>query len=398
MSQFSNKYAIVGSGTVIGPVEGVTSRALTAEAARLAIEDAGVDPKQVKGALEPIREGGGGIRESYTDAFPRVLGLGVNTYLRIGQRGASLAAPSLLAAAQMLDLGLTDYVVVASGVEDRTRSRRTKKSNKLGMVHIDKGGYWGKPFGDMRAVSHHSFFMTRHKHEYGTTDEQMAMVPMSARKWAALNPLAQLKDRPLSMEDYLAEDYFVWPYRRTDLCVLTDGAVAFVMTTAERAKDLARPPVYLKGLGFGEHAEDAWWEGRQHHALPLHTGRDHAFRQAGVELSDIDFAQVPDCFTAEVILHVEDYGWCKKGEGAAYIAEGRIAPGGDTPINTFGGWLAGYHLGDMGGFSEAVTQLRGEGGARQVKDAKVGIVAGGGGEYLSPGMCSLHSTIVLGSE
>ena len=266
------------------------------------------------------------------------------------------------------------------------------------MVHIDKGGYWGRPFGDMRAVSHHSFFMSRHKNDYGTTDEQMGMVPVTARKWAALNPQAQLRDRPLSLEDYLAEDYFVWPYRKYDLCVLSDGAAAFVLTTAERARDLRSKPVFLRGLGFGEHAEDTWWENRQHYQLPLKTGMEHAFAQADVQLADIDFAQVPDCFTAEVILHVEDYGWCKKGEGGAFVADGHIAPGGTIPVNTFGGWLAGYHLGDMGGFIEACVQLRGEAGQRQVADARFGIVAGGGGEYLSPGMCSLHSTVVLGAE
>jgi acetyl-CoA acetyltransferase len=125
---------------------------------------------------------------------------------------------------------------------------------------------------------------------------------------------------------------------------------------------------------------------------------EKAFEQADVKLSDISFAQVPDCFTCEVILHVEDYGWCKKGEGGAFVAAGNIGPGGEIPVNTNGGWMAGYHLGDMGGFIEGVVQLRGDAGARQVKNAKFGIVAGGGGEYLSPGMCSIHSTIVLGAQ
>jgi acetyl-CoA acetyltransferase len=400
MAKLGSEYAIAGIGLIIGPVEGgpYTSRAMTAEAARLAIEDAGIKRSDVKCALEPIREGGGGVRESYSDAYPRVLGMNVHTYLRIGQRGASLAAPSIVAAMKMLDLGLSDYVVVASAVEDRSRAQKTRKANKIGMVHIDKGGYWGRPFGDMRAVSHHSFFMSRHKHEYGTTEEQMAMVPITARKWAAMTPEAQLKERPLTLEQYMAEPYFVYPYRKFDLCVLSDGAAAFIVTKAERARDLKSKPVFIRGVGFGEHVEEAWWTNHQHYALPLKTGMEKAFEQADVKLSDISFAQVPDCFTCEVILHVEDYGWCKKGEGGAFVAAGNIGPGGEIPVNTNGGWMAGYHLGDMGGFIEGVVQLRGDAGARQVKNAKFGIVAGGGGEYLSPGMCSIHSTIVLGAQ
>ena len=141
--------------------------------------------------------------------------------------------------------------------------------------------------------------------------------------------------------------------------------------------------------------ERLWWEKANYTHLAVETAKKQAFSQAGIKLKDIDLAQFYDCFTGEVLFQLEDYGWCKKGEGGAFVEEGHIGPGGDIPVNTGGGLLSAYHYGDLTGLSESVLQLRGEAGVRQVKDAEICLMTGHGGEILSPGMCSIHTNLIL---
>jgi acetyl-CoA acetyltransferase len=188
----------------------------------------------------------------------------------------------------------------------------------------------------------------------------------------------------------------VEPYRLLDICLQSDGGIAFIVTTTERAKDLRKPPVKILGVGFGE--QMAHLLDRQEHLtqLAVQPARDQAFAQADVKLSDIDVFQLYDCFTGEVMFQIEDYGWCGKGEGGAFVEEGHLGPQGDLPINTGGGLLAAYHLGNLTGFAEGVRQVRGECGDHQVANVETALVSGHGGEILSGQMCSIHSTLVLG--
>jgi acetyl-CoA acetyltransferase len=202
--------------------------------------------------------------------------------------------------------------------------------------------------------------------------------------------------RPITVEDHQASPLYVEPYHLLDICLVSDGAVAFILTTAERARDLARPPVYVLGLGMGEVADTLWWDNKNYTHMAVRTAKERAFAHAGIDVSDIDVAQLYDCFTGEVLLQLEDYGWCAKGEGGGFVEAGNIGPGGSIPVNTSGGLLSAYHYGDLTGLSEAVLQLRGEAGDRQVEDAEVALVTGHGGELLSPGMCSIHTTLLLG--
>jgi acetyl-CoA acetyltransferase len=132
--------------------------------------------------------------------------------------------------------------------------------------------------------------------------------------------------------------------------------------------------------------------------MAVAPAKAQAFRQADITLDDIDGAQLYDCFTGEVLFQMEDYGWCKKGEGGAFVASGAIGPGGSIPVNTSGGLLSCYHLGDLTGLAESVRQLRGECGTRQIKDCNVILATGHGGELVSPGMCSIHTCTLLGSQ
>jgi acetyl-CoA acetyltransferase len=311
-------------------------------------------------------------------------------------RGAVASMLAIVAASKYLELGFADYIVLAYSAKDWSRMRQGKEKGLVGWNMVEKMGYWGKPFGDLSAPGHHTFFAQRHMHEYGTTSAQLGAIAVAHRQWAQLNPQAQMHGRPMTLEDYLASPHLIWPYRLLDMCVVSDGAAAIVVTTAERARDLAKPPIAVLGAGFGGAMQRLWWEKGNYTRLAVDTAKTAAFREADITIDDADVAGLYDCFTAEVLFQLEDYGWCGKGEGGPFVAEGHIAPGGRLPINTSGGLLSAYHLCEWTHLVEVVTQLRGEAGARQVEGVAVGLVSGHGGEILSPGMCSSHGTLVLG--
>jgi acetyl-CoA acetyltransferase len=288
-------------------------------------------------------------------------------------------------------------VVIGYGASDWSDSR-DRREGRGTQRHQERAGLWGRPHGDLAAASHHSFFASRHMHEFGTTSEHLGMVAVSHRQWAGLNPAAQMYGRPITIEDYFNAPVVVEPYRLLDCCLVSDGGAAVVLTTAERARDLPKPPVYVLGVGFGEAMEQLWWDKQNYTRLAVATAKEAAFGQAGLALNDVDVAELYDCFTTEVILQMEDYGWCGKGEGGPFIAAGGIAPGGKVAVNTGGGLLSCYYMADWTPFMEAIAQLRGECGQHQVAGAKVGLVSGHGGEILRPGMCSIHATMLLGSE
>ena len=257
-------------------------------------------------------------------------------------------------------------------------------------------GRWGHFYGSTTAVVFHGLLASQHMAKYGTTPEQMGHIAVSQREWACLNPEATMHGAPITLDDYLNSPMVVEPYRLLDICQQSDGGMAFVVTTTERAKDCRHPPVKILGLGFGEHM-DGYLQKQDHLTrLAVTSARDQAFGQAGITLKDIDVAQLYDCFTAEVMFQIEDYGWCQKGEVGPFLAEGHLGPKGDLAINTSGGLLSAYHLGNLTCFLEGVRQIRGTCDVRQVRDAEIALVTGHGGEILSGQMCSIHSSIVLG--
>jgi len=260
---------------------------------------------------------------------------------------------------------------------------------------MEKEGVWGRPFGAIPAASFHGLLATRHMHEYGTTSRQLGAVAVAERQWACLNPHAYMHGKPMTIEDHQSSPIVVWPYHLLDICLMSDGGTAFIVTTAERAKNLRKPPAYIMGIGFGEHMGKLWWDKTNCTTLAVEPAKKDALRIAGIELKDIDVAELYDCFTTEVLLQLEDYGWCKKGEGGPFVEEGHIGPGGDLPVNTGGGLLSSHHLGNLTCVAEAIKQMRGEGGNRQVKGAEIALATGHGGEIVSGEMCSIHSTLIL---
>jgi acetyl-CoA acetyltransferase len=393
----SGKYAVIGLGVIAGPQSDRSERMIATEAARLAIADAGLTAKDRFGAIDLRRTGGGGERASYTDAFTRMLGLNTSFYFTCG-RGGALAGLGMAAGMSFLDRGICDYVLLVGAVTDWSQSQESRKRGHRGMAHADKRGYWGKALGDLRAASHHSWMAARHMAVYGTTSRQLGAIAVAERAWACMNPEAKMHGRPISVEDHQNSPFVVEPYHLLDISLVSDGAIAFIFTTAERARDARSKPVYVLGQGFGEVSATLWFDNKHFTTMAVAPAKAQAFKQADLALDDVDCAQLYDCFTGEVLFQMEDYGWCDKGEGGAFVESGALGPGGSIPVNTSGGLLSCYHLGDLTGLAESVRQLRGECGERQVKDCRVVLASGHGGELVSPGMCSIHTTTLFGSE
>jgi acetyl-CoA acetyltransferase len=247
------------------------------------------------------------------------------------------------------------------------------------------------PFGNT-LVGSYAMAAMRHMHEFGTTPEQLAEIAVAIRGHAALNPHAMYRD-PISVEDVLSSRMIADPLHLLDCCVVSDGGGALVITTAERAADLAQPPVYLLGAASAM----THWNVSQMPDFTI-TGASRcgpeAFARAGARPDDIDVLQLYDSFTITVLLLLEDLGFCKKGEGGYFVEGGRLRLGGSLPTNTDGGGLSACHPGMRGIFllAEAARQLRGQAGEAQVRDCRLALACGSGG------WLSCMGAVVMGNE
>jgi acetyl-CoA acetyltransferase len=254
------------------------------------------------------------------------------------------------------------------------------------------GAEWELPYGLRLPMGAYALAASRHMHEFGTTSEQLAQIAVDTRRWATMNPRARLRD-PIEIDDVLGSPMVASPLHKLDCCLVTDGAGAVVLTSAERARHLRKPPALVLGTGtctthtMISQMPDLTTTGATVSG-PL------AFAAAGLGPAEVDVAQIYDSFTITVLLLLEDLGFCPKGEGGGFVADGLLGPGGALPTNTSGGGLAYTHPGMFGIFLlvEAVRQLRGECGPRQVPGAEVALAHGSGG------VLSAMSTVILGTE
>jgi acetyl-CoA acetyltransferase len=226
-------------------------------------------------------------------------------------------------------------------------------------------------------------------HLYGTKSEQLAEIAVAMRKHASLNPHAKMRN-PISVDDVMGSRIISEPLHLLDCCIISDGGGALVVTSAARARDLPGRPVLVRGCG-----EAVWHTGTGQPDLltiAAHQSGEAAFRMAGVTHDDIDLAMIYDSFTITVLITLENLGFCKPGEGGAFVEGGRIALGGELPVNLDGGGLSSNHPGMRGIFLviEAVKQLRGQSGPRQVEGAETALVHGTGGL-----LSTLHSGATL---
>jgi acetyl-CoA acetyltransferase len=375
----SGKAAIVGAAELDTWVSECRSPVgLMAEASRRAVADAGLTLADVDGIFS--------ASSHYT--FPT---MNLAQELELHPRfmdSSNIGGASFIShlghAAAAIGAGLCDVAVIAYG--------STQRSDKGKLVSRAEWSAYEEPYGLIHPISSVALMAQRHMHEFGTTSEQFASLAVSAREWSLLHPNPPYP-KPLTVDDVLDSRMISSPLHARDCCLVTDGGAAIVVTSADRARDLARPPVYLRG--FSESSNH-----RTVSAMPDLTGTvasmtsRTALAMAGRSLGDVDTAHVYDAFTASLMILIEDIGFCGKGEGGPFVADGNVAPGGSLALNTNGAGLSFTHPGMLGLFllTEAVTQLRGDAGARQVPDASTSLVHGMGLTIAA------HSTAILSAH
>jgi acetyl-CoA acetyltransferase len=388
--QAAHGAAIAGLGlTDLGKVYGRTARRLAAEAVRRAAADAGLGFSDIDGLLVCP-----GLSGAVLDVgLAKVLGLRDLRLLSVINSYGASAGAAVAIAAQAVTSGAAS--AVACVFADTPLAPRTRAGASFGL----RGGEQQRPrwhglsglaaaYGFRTVNIEYALAARRHMAAYGTTSEQFGAVAVAQRAWAAGNPRAQFRE-PLTLADHQASRWIAEPLHLLDCCLVSNGAIAVVVTTAQRAAALARPPVHVWGWGQG------------HPGQPLARGSEFGLRtgaaiagpaamaMAGVTAADVTMAQIYDCYTYTVVVTLEDYGLCAKGEGGAFAASGALAPGGSLPVNTGGGQLSSYYMWGFTPLSEAVIQARGEGGARQAPGADVIVVSGNGG------ILDHHATLVL---
>jgi acetyl-CoA acetyltransferase len=368
--------AIAGVATYgLGEAPGYSSIELAAKAGLLAVADAGLTLPEVDALFICLPD------DSFAGlSFAQYLGL--PRFTDNNRTGGSAFMSHVATAAMMLDAGYIDCALIAYGSNQRSGGGK--------LTTPFKSNAWEAPYQPLFPVSSYALAAARHFHEFGTTREQLAAVAVSARGWANTNPEAFAKG-PLTIEDCLAARMISSPLGARDCCLVTDGAAAIVMTRTERARDLAKRPVAVLG------AAAATWYSAISQAADLTTtaaaeSGPRAYAMAGVGPHDIDVVQLYDAFTINPILFLEDLGFCPKGEGGRFVADGRIGPGGERPVNTDGGGLSCAHPGMYGllAIAEAARQLRGE-AANQLPRAEVALAHGSGGTLSS------QATVILGA-
>jgi len=351
---------------------------LMAQGITRALDDCGLRLKDVDGLLCATTQS-------------RTSGLNLSEYLGISPNyidstiiGGSSFMFHVGHAMAAIQLGLCNVAVIAYGSTQRSIGRQNASVREINPYET--------PYRPFLPSTAYALAASRHMHQFGTTREQMAAVAVAARQWALMNPVAWEK-KPLTVEEVLGARMVSYPFTVRDICLVTDGGGAVVLTSPERAKSLKKPPVYV--LGQGECISHANISSMPDLTVTgaAESGR-RAYAMAGLAAKDIDVVELYDAFTINTILFLEDLGFCAKGEGGQFVSGGRIAPGGELPVNTNGGGLSYCHPGMYGLFLliEAVRQLRGKCGARQVKDAETAIAHGNGG------VLSSQSTVILGTQ
>ena len=383
--QWKDKFAIVGIGeTDYTYHSGVSPTALSLQAAKKAVDDAGLSVKDIDGAIEGMA-GLGASNEEFQVAF----GLDHLKFFSRGMGGGTAVLQGLQTAMAALDAGLVNYAIVTIAWNNSSEMRLSDPSGTVanlgGMLQGGELGYtmqnWFAPYGMDGTGPWYSLVCQRYMHEYGLKSRHLGAIAATFRKHALLNEKAMLRE-PLTIEDHQNSPILVDPFHRWDFSLQTDGGGAFIVTTAERAKDLKQTPVYLMGIGVGHpqspnniytRTELPWghkW------AAPI------AYKMAGVTIKDIDFAELYDGFTFVALIQMPSLGFCKPEEAGPFCEEGNIELGGKIPVNTHGGHCSQAHVLGINHVCEAVKQLRGQAGDAQVKKngktAEIGIVTGAG--------------------
>ena len=355
------RVAIAGVGaTEQGEIPGESPEEIAARAAAAAIADAGIDKAEIDGLITckaPLTSHGTdeglGPLLGINPAYSTTLDYGMGSF-------------SLHLAAMAIHSGMASVILLTYGTN--SRSARTGFSRPIG-----GSSDWLRLAGLVHVAGPAAMAARRHMHLYGTTEEQLGWVSVAQREWAQLNPLAVFRT-PMTIDDYLAQPYIVAPLRRADLTLISDGGAAAVVTTPERARDLRTTPVYVLGMAQQSAIRNEQNEDKLMRPWLAEIAR-RLYRSSGLRASDVDLAYLQDGTSVWVLQMLEWYGFCGVGEAGPFLAEGRTRPGGSLPVNTHGGQLSESYTHNWMHLYEAVRQLRGECGERQVPGAEVALHA-----------------------
>ena len=346
-----------------------------AQAMQRAIADAGLTKADIDGFASAGTAGMGGEPVEVAEY------LGIDhRYIDTTMVGGAAFEFHVQHAAAAIRQGLCETVLISYGSDQLTAMGRTLGTGGMhsGGARVGGPAQFEAPWG-LSLVGAYAMAARRHMHEFGTTSEQLAEIAVGVREFAGLNPHAMHRD-PITVDDVLSSRLIADPLHKLDCCVISDGGGAVLMTTAERARDLRQPPVYVLGAAA---AQTHWNISQMPDMVETAAARvaPMAFEQAGLGPEDIATVQLYDSFTITVLLLLEDLGFCKKGEGGYFVEEGHLRRGGSLPLNTDGGGLSSSHSGMRGIFLliEAVRQLRGQAGDAQVPDCRTALAAGSGG-------------------
>ncbi len=388
LMSLKGKTAIAGLGiTPQGKVYDFNHVGFAIEAVRLALQDAGLTRNDLDGVL---LNPGLSWADQGMGSFQLQQAMGLRN-LRLSatmNAGGATACAMIQQAAEAIDAGICGMVACVFS-DAPLKPPQPKADGKPGGSGSASAYGFGRgldaAYGQFGVNAMYAMVAQRHMHLYGTTNDHFGAIAVAERQWANQNPAAQFFDTPMTIDDYHHSRWVVEPFHLFDCCLVSNGGLAVIVTSAARARDLRKPPVYIWGMGQGHPGGDP--------AETLTSGavlaKESAFRMAGISLPDIDVVELYDCYTFTVLVCLEDYGFCKKGEGGPFVADGKTAPGGALPVNTGGGQLSSFYMWGMTPVSEGVIQMRGEGGRRQVPNVQIALVSGNGG------ILSTHSTLIL---
>jgi acetyl-CoA acetyltransferase len=383
------KAAITGLGiSEMGRVYGHDAQHFAAEAVQRAVADSGLRKDDIDGLL--VNQGVSSLGGMGGVGMQNYLGLTNLRLLSSMNCGGATANIMVQYAAMHVAHGLANHVVCVfadaplqpnkgGGAAYASMGRSVRPSGMVGLYSA---------FGVMGVNAHYALAARRHMAMYGTTNDHLGAIAVAERQWAAMNPLAEHRE-PITIEDYHASRWVAEPLHLLDCCLVSNGGVAVIVSRADEAKDLVRPPAYIWGMGQG-HPGDMrrrGWDVETETGAPM--SKEKAFGMAGIGIGDVDVVQAYDCYTYTVLVTLEDYGFCAKGEGGPFAADGRLAPGGSLPTNTGGGQLSAYYMWGMTPLSEGIIQARRQGGERQVEKHDIVLVTGNGG------ILDHHSTLLL---
>lgn len=361
---------------------------LAADAVRLALEDAGLHKDELDGLL--INSGissGGPAGGSLGLGLQATLGLRNLRLMNHMNAAGSTAGQMVHYASLAISAGMANAVVCVFADTPLTPGQTAGGAYSRSGASRGMAGL-GAAYGFFGANTGYALAARRHMALYGTTQDQLGAIAVSTRAWATMNPRAMQRS-PITLEDYHNSRWVVEPLHLLDCTLVSNGAVAVIVTSAERARGLGQPPVYVAGMGQGHPGNPR----RAGYENEINTGallaKETAFRMAGICNEDVGVCELYDCYTYTTLVTLEDYGFCKKGEGGPFVEDGKLGPGGSLPTNTGGGELSGYYMWGMTPLSEGIIQARGQGGERQVPKHDVVLVSCQGG------ILDYHACLVL---